>query len=273
MANTNECFDVLTSGSKCKHDFQHQDRVCKLSIDASMPYFDFKCTTSSDPTSGSNDKNIQRVSHSSGTLSYDFSQILEVLRYCYDRLAEIECINCVSHTISSIGCIAAFIGFLSRLTEGDNTRLKSDKNLFVQFVKKYMPGKYVGYEDLLYGTLRCGILHSMSFHDTIDSFQHQNKSTYPKMSDCRQRLVTDDAELKRFHAQSNKLVVDHNDVTPNVSAKFRTTATKQYRLSAFELCCDVRLALDKVRKKATPNSPLEKQILEFVRIQVPITAL
>lgn len=136
-----------------------------------------------------------------------------------------------------------------------------------------MPGKYVGYEDLLYGTLRCGILHSMSFHDTIYSFQHQNKSTYPKMSDCRQHLVTDDAELKRFHAQSNKLVVDHNDVTPNVSAKFRTTATKQYRLSAFELCCDVRSALEKVRKKATPNSPLEKQILEFVRIQVPITAL
>ena len=267
MANTNEYFDALTSGSKCKHDFQHQDRVCKLSIDASMPYFDFKCTTSSDPTSGSNDKNIQRVSHSSGTLSYDFSQILEVLRYCYDRLAEIECINCVSHTISSIGCIAAFIGFLSRLTGGDNTR-SGDKDLFVQFVKKYMPGKYAKHGDLLYRTLRCGILHSMSFHDTIDSFQHQNKSMYPTLLDCRKRLVVDDTVLKQFHAQSNKLLVDH-DATLGI----RTTATGKYLLSAFELCHDVRLALDKVRKKTTPNSPLEKQILEFVRIQVPITAL
>lgn len=267
MTNVDE---LLTSCSKCKHAFPPEGRVCKLSIDASMPYFDFNGTTLFKAASGSID-NVHGGVSSDGTSSYDFTKISEVLRYCYDRLAEIECINCVSHTVSSIGCIAAFIGFLSRLTGGDNTRL-GDKDLFVQFVKGYMPGKYAGHEDLLYGTLRCGVLHSMSFHDTIDSFQHQNKSMYPMLLDCKKRLVVDDTELKRFHAQSNKLVVDH-DVSLGINGEFRTTTTKQYRLSAFELCCDVRLALDKVCKKATPNSPLEKQILEFVRIQVPITAL
>lgn len=262
----------LTSCSKCRHAFPPEDRVCKLSIDVSMPYFDFNGTTLfNNAVSGSIDENIQGGVLSNGTPKYDFTKISEVLRYCYDRLAEIECINCVSHTISSIGCIAAFIGFLSRLIGGDNTR-SGDKDLFVQFVKEYMPVKYAGHEDLLYGTLRCGILHSMSFHDTIDSFQHQNKSMYPTLLDCRKRLVVDDTVLEQFHAQSNKLLVDH-DVAPNINGKLRTTATGQYRLSAFELCKDVRLALDKVCTEATPNSPLEKRIFEFVRIQVPITTL
>ena len=196
---------------------------------------------------------------------YDFKKLDDVQRYCVDRLEEIECLNCNAHVPSAFGCIAAFIGFLSRLAFGNNAR-QGDKKYFEDFIDQYMP-KYSPYKAILYGTLRCGILHALSFHDTIDDFakQHYNGDVVK----CRQDLAADDAQLERFHKMSNQLLIDHRTIS-NTSGVSKNAQIGKVEISAFELCHDVEDAISALFSAAKADSALKSQILTFVRIQSPI---
>ena len=92
----------------------------------------------------------------------------EVKAYCVQRLEEIRKINADNPCPSAFVCIAAFIGYLSRLAYGTNLRSRTDKKWFEDFVIHFMPRKYHPHVDALYSTFRCGIVHSMSFDDEID---------------------------------------------------------------------------------------------------------
>lgn len=92
----------------------------------------------------------------------------DIKDYCQQRLAEIRRINEQFSCPSGFVCIAAFMGYLSRLAYGTNEKSDhSDGKWFKQFVDYFMPSKYRGHGDLMYNTFRCGILHSMSFDDEI----------------------------------------------------------------------------------------------------------
>lgn len=90
-----------------------------------------------------------------------------VKSYCEDRLDEIRRINGFCNPFGFV-CIAAFMGFLSRLAFGTNNKTKRlDGQYFRDFVRHFMPTKYHGQEDLMYRTFRCGIVHAMSFDDEL----------------------------------------------------------------------------------------------------------
>lgn len=108
--------------------------------------------------------------------SYNFTQTDEIKRYCLDRLEEIRVINEVFHVPSGFVCIAAFIGFLSRLAYGTNKKHREDASTFMGFVKKFMPSYDA--EDM-YSTLRCGIVHAMSFHPAFANGRPSDKPTSP----------------------------------------------------------------------------------------------
>ena len=95
---------------------------------------------------------------------YDFSKLNDVQEYCKDRLEEIRAINEKSRTPSGFVCMAAFIGFLSNLASG-KAEIGSDKDNYVNFAINYMNGLCPDQAraEELYKTLRCGLLHAMSF--------------------------------------------------------------------------------------------------------------
>ena len=87
----------------------------------------------------------------------------DIKKYCIDRLFEIEMINHLSHTPSAFVCIASFIAFLSELAYGTNKKGDKVGVKYRDFVLRYLP-KYKGYENDLYETFRCGLVHSMSLY-------------------------------------------------------------------------------------------------------------
>lgn len=90
----------------------------------------------------------------------------EVKQYFLDRLKEVDVLNKVGSLLSFhccgalIDCIAFFA--YGGMPDAGRERLKTDGAFFKKFVGSYM----VGYgADLLYGTLRCGLLHACSFDE------------------------------------------------------------------------------------------------------------
>ena len=163
----------------------------------------------------------------------------------------------------ALTAVVGFISFLSNLAKSVNMRGNpDDKTKFVSFVREYMwsePGR----EDeinALYSVLRCGLAHSMSFYDNIDKFAHDEGLN---LVDCRGKLLTDNEFLKKFHAYFPKVTIVNN------SSSIRTKSN-EIIFCPNELLKEVKKAKDNLFGKAKTNPQLEKQILDYVRIQPPI---
>lgn len=180
----------------------------------------------------------------------------DIEKYCNDRLQEIRTINEGHHCPSAFVCIAAFMGFLSRLAFGTNlAQAREDGVCFRAFVQKYMPQKYhvSPIPDLLYKTFRCGIVHAMSFDPEI---LESNRTVYlannnggtqglPKLA------IAHDTNLSGF-CNGGQLQTHHQ---PGM-----------YVLVADVLCDDLSSAI----KKMFQDPAVQNNSEEFVRVQRPI---
>ena len=180
----------------------------------------------------------------------------DIQKYCLDRLDEIRDINLSHQCPSSFVCIAAFMGFLSRLAYGDNVqRSISDGTAFKDFVSTFMPQQYKGHEEELYKTFRCGIVHAMSFD--------------PEYKDIQTRMA-DLSSGGRTGAAS--IAITHSSASPQ-SPQYATiscsTTGSSMTLNALDLCDAVKKAI----KTLFANPTYCKNAEEFVACQRPIQAI
>ncbi|MBR4172223.1 MAG: hypothetical protein IKR48_11285, partial [Kiritimatiellae bacterium] len=112
----------------------------------------------------------------------------------------------------------------------------------------------------LYSVLRCGLAHSMSFYDNINKFAEEENLD---IKDCREKLLTDEVLLHKFHAYFPKVTIVNN--SPSIRTK-----PGEIIFCPNELLKEVKNAKDNLFGKAKTNPQLEKQILDYVRIQPPI---
>ena len=190
----------------------------------------------------------------------------EIEVYCKERLQEIEHINHVSHTPSALCCLAAFVGYLSRLaywgasqipgvTYGQRNKIDTDEDAFNAFIVKCLP-LYASYfsTDLqghkhywLYTVLRCGIVHSMSFYDKWKP----NVTPQPTLP-----------------LPFPPVVVSHSAQYSVVGTPFPYAPYGQNTIiiNAFDLCREVRSAIALMFADPTMRSNAET----FVRYQPPI---
>lgn len=179
-----------------------------------------------------------------------------IQQYCLARLNEIRSINQSHPCPSSFVCIAAFMGFLSRLAYGDNVqRSVSDGTAFKAFVSNFMPQHYKGHEDALYKTFRCGIVHAMSFD-----------SEYPdvpaRMADLSSGGRTGNAPIAITHSPTTSLPSPYATVSNSAAGSITT-------LNADELCDDIKTAITNLFS----NPTYCKRAEEFVACQRPIQAM
>ena len=179
----------------------------------------------------------------------------DIKEYCLDRLAEIRRINDGHPCPSAFVCIAAFIGFLSRLAYGTNNVRNRDHEIFVKFVQNFMPSKYTPHADQMYLTFRCGIVHAMSF----------DSGNIEKGIDCEAYLNSVGAN--RVAAD---LAITHSDELSYLCAgedllrcELKDGAQGPYVLVAKVLCDDIATAIDKMfdEKEIQDNSE------GFVKVQ------
>lgn len=174
----------------------------------------------------------------------------DIKEYCLDRLAEIRRINDGHPCPSAFVCIAAFIGFLSRLAYGTNNVRDCDHDIFMKFVKNFMPTKYAHFSpaDLMYSTFRCGIVHAMSFDSGITK-KGMDREAYLK-SEGANRAAAD-------------LAITHSDEFKSLCANDRLSrcvlkdgSQGPYVLVANVLCDDIATAIKKMfdEKEIQDNS-------------------
>lgn len=186
----------------------------------------------------------------------------DIREYCFDRLAEIRRINDGHPCPSAFVCIAAFIGFLSRLAYGTNNVHDGDHDIFMKFVKNFMPTKYAcfgSHTDLMYFTFRCGIVHAMSFDPGIMD-KRIGREAY--LNSVGANLAVAD------------LAISHSDELSHLCAgenilrcELKDGAQGPYVLVASVLCDDIRAAIEKMfdEKEIQDNSE------GFVKVQRLIT--
>lgn len=180
----------------------------------------------------------------------------DVKDYCESRLQEIREINKGYSCPSAFVCIAAFIGFLSRLAFGTNlAQTGSDHSCFCTFVRKYMPPKYNPVSELLYKTFRCGLVHAMSFD--------------PEITDSRAVYLAHNRGGTHGYA---KLAITHDTNLCSLCSGGqlqKDTQTGMYVLVADVLCDDLSSAIDNMFKDQAVRNNSE----EFVRVQRPIQGI
>ena len=166
--------------------------------------------------------------------------------YCIDRLHEIEMINYASHTPSAFVCIAAFVDFLSSLAFNPNAEIKDSSKRYKKFLKRYLP-KYEKYVDDFYHTFRCGIVHAMSF--------------YRKKCDKHNLLP--------------KVVITHdlNYGKRDRVDKYKKNGFDATIIYAFDLCSDIRSAIDVMFDSKAKDNPAYRNCLKYIERQPPIGAL
>ena len=111
------------------------------------------------------------ASHEAPTVPQQSSQSNgkpDIQEYCENQLDVIRQINGDKRfqTPVSFVCIAAFIGYLSRLTYGKNCIHDQDSQIYIRFVTDVLGTVKNDYKTIandLYYVFRCGIVHSMSF--------------------------------------------------------------------------------------------------------------
>ena len=179
----------------------------------------------------------------------------QIQQYCLDRLNEIRSINRSHRCPSAFVCIAAFMGFLSRLAYGDNVqRSVSDGTAFKAFVSNFMP-QYRGYENELYKTFRCGIVHAMSFDPEYSDVPS-------RMADLSSGGRTGNASIAITHSHTNFLPSPYATVSNPIAGSIMT-------LNADELCNDIESAI----KALFADPTYCKKAEEFVACQRPIQAI
>ena len=122
----------------------------------STPSISASCEKSSDCTTTASQSNSQLIGKP------------EIQEYCENQLEVIRQINGDKRfqTPVSFVCIAAFIGYLSRLAYGKNCIHDSDSQIYTRFVTEILgcvKNDYKAIANDLYFVFRCGIVHSMSF--------------------------------------------------------------------------------------------------------------
>ena len=183
----------------------------------------------------------------------------EIKEYCRDRLKEIRAINAapIGRNPSGFVCIAAFMGFLSRLAYGTNKQNeRKDREWFVKFVKNFMPSKYEPHTELMYSTFRCGIIHAMSFD--------------PEITIAREKYSFDPnrghAEL--FIAPAN--IADEEVLRCcNGQTLQKMKGLNSYVLVASVLCDDIESAIDKMFS----DTGVQKNSVLFASVQRPIEGM
>ena len=176
--------------------------------------------------------------------------------YCNKRLEEIRDINRSHPCPSGFVCIAAFIAYLSRLAYGTNVRTdRHDSDWFKRFIRDFMPSKYHSHDDLMYRTFRCGILHSMSFDDEIDS----NRTKY--LASCGGG-TTGYATLAITHDMAFAPLCSGSTLT-------KDSKTNAFVLVANVLCDDVESAITAMFKDVA----VQRNCKEFVACQRYITGM
>ena len=175
----------------------------------------------------------------------------EVKAYCIDRLAEIEMINHLSHTPSAFVCIASFICFLSELAYGTNERDNKTGEKYKDFIERYLP-KYSDYKDDLYETFRCGMVHSMTLYKQL-----KDNREFIKKVDLPTVVITHDlnyemrAEIQKYKKDGFNAII----------------------LFAFDLCEEIRAAIDIMFDPNEHDNPAYTNSVEYVKYQKPIGLL
>lgn len=181
----------------------------------------------------------------------------DIEKYCRDRLEEIRQINAGNECPSAFVCIVSLIAYLSRLAYGTNEENdRKDGKWFRDFVKNFMPPKYLGHEDLLYRIFRCGISHSMSFDSEITTnrgtFLTQcggQRTGYPELA------ISHDPQYSILCSGSNQLMT--------------LPGTNTYVLVDTVLCDDIEWAIGKLFADSVASQNAE----EFAKCQRPIDAI
>lgn len=175
----------------------------------------------------------------------------ELKKYCIDRLNEIEMINHYSHTPSAFVCIAAFVSFLSELAYGSNeSDCKSGKR-YKAFIERYLP-KYKQYKKEMYSTFRCGIVHSMSLYSQLKQPRFKTKKI-----DLPKIVITHDLNYEKC-----------SDVHTYTENGFNAIV-----LHAFDLCTEIRAAIDVMFDRNEQDNPAYNNSIEYVKYQKPIASL
>ena len=170
----------------------------------------------------------------------------QLKRYCIDRLHEIEMINYTSHTPSGFVCIAAFIDFLSSLAYNPQAEIEKSSKRYKDFVKRYLP-RYKNYVDDFYHTFRCGIVHAMSFY----------RGGKKKCKQLPKVVVTHDLNYKK---------------RTNIE-KYNREGFNAIIIYAFDLCADIRSAIDMMFDSTETDNPAYRNCLKYIEKQPPIGAL
>jgi hypothetical protein len=183
----------------------------------------------------------------------------DVKDYCIKRLDEIRGINEGHPCPSAFVCIAAFMGFLSRLAFGTNIKGDhKDGEWFKKFIQCYMPAKYHAknfaqdQQSLMYNIFRCGIVHAMSFDCEIS----ENRTTY---------LAEQDWQMRK----APQLFIAHDsNLSPYCDGERLKDFGKpnSYVLVASVLCDDLRKAINKMFE----SNSVKANSVEFVHVQRPI---
>ncbi len=177
-------------------------------------------------------------------------------QYCEERLDDVRKINENCLCPSAFVCIAAFLGFLSRIAYGTNNKNnREDGKCFRDFITNFMSSKYHGHESMMYSTFRCGIIHAMSFDD---------------------ELTVDNASFLKAHPRGvegvSQLAITHNrqySFLCTGSQLQKDQETGMYVLVADVLCDDIASAINTMFSDASVRQNGER----FIKCQRPITAV
>ena len=186
---------------------------------------------------------------------------MEVKEYCFDRLEEIRRINDGHPCPSAFVCIAAFMGFLSRLAYGTNSaKDHKDGQWFKDFVTNFMPQKYSPQADLMYSTFRCGIVHAMSFDLEIPRAYAGTRSDYLE-------------SIGGVNRPAAKLAITHDARFISLCGggellQYEKDGKKgPYVLVASVLCDDIAMAIDKM----FGENEIQENSTWFIQVQRLIT--
>ena len=208
---------------------------------------------SNDTSSPSISASCEAPSSCTTTASQSNSQLTgkpEIQEYCENQLDVIRRINADKRfqTPVSFVCIAAFIGYLSRLAYGTNSLNDSDSQIYIRFVKNILgnvKNDYRAIADDLYFVFRCGIVHSMSFKPPCGA----------KVPICNMAISHD----PKTQWGVNRCFYRHTDQRGDVYTV----------LNADDLIADLSKAISYMFADAT----LRQHAIDFANKQQPITGI
>lgn len=201
------------------------------------------------------------------TNSPNYVPLNELEKYCRGTLDVIRKFNEVHHPVSFVS-IATFIGYLSRLAYGSNVQHgDSDSECYKNFIKIFMP-RYAGICDQMYSTLRCGLVHAMSFCGEIpvsNNLNKANSNNYRTHWMNQTTPVSVFPEVSIYHKMPTGLEKEY------CNGLWRNKITGSYIIIANKLCNEVENAIDMLFYGTTHDAEQARRNAElFIKIQRPI---